>query len=97
MLRFHKQAKRKQRGFYLTVFGKGVSLRAMPGVEIIRLKENKEELGEIECINSEGCVCVFPEKSHRERGTELEEIWRLSIISVLASRSTHLSKTHECN
>lgn len=81
------------------MFGKGVSLRAEPSVEIIRLKENKEELGEIERINSGvcGCMCVFPEKPHGERCTELEEIWRLSIISVLASRFTHLSKTHECN
>lgn len=80
MLRFHKQAKRKQRGFYLTVFGKGVSLRAMPGVEIIRLKENKEELGEIECINSEGCVCVSREvpqrKRHRIRG-DMEVVYYL--------------------
>lgn len=97
MLRFQKLRQKENKGdFYLTMFGKGVSLRAVPGVEIIRLKENKEELGEIECIYSE-YVCVLPEMSHRERGTELEEIWRLSIIAVLASRFTHLSKSHECN
>lgn len=39
------------------MFGKGVSLRAEPSMEIIRLKENKEELGEIERINSGVCVC----------------------------------------
>lgn len=62
--------KRKQKGFYLTVFGKGVSLRAVPGVEIIRLKENKEELGEIECINSEACVCVSFQRSPTEKDAQ---------------------------
>lgn len=62
------------------MFGKGVSLQAVPGVEFIRLKENKEELGEIECFNSKVCVCVSREapqrKMHGIRG-DMEVVYYL--------------------